>query len=85
MWSIAEPVTASKVTVRMELSRVRGRWSLAIRWPRDTGCRLVNWEGAWEVMGVTVMLVEEAEDVLGLACTTTYNNSTSHIGSDHTV
>jgi hypothetical protein len=88
---MAEPLTVSKVTVRMELSRVRGRWSLAVRWPTATGCRLVNWAGAWVVMGVTVMLVsptellgEEAEDTLGSASTTTYN-STIHTGSEHTL
>lgn len=75
--STAEPLTVSKVTVRMELSSVRGR-SLAVRWPTATGCRLVNWAGAWLVMGVTVMLAsptellgEEADGALGSVRTTT--------------
>lgn len=58
--SMAEPLTASKVTVRMELSRVRGR-SLGARWLTATGCRLLNWAGAGVVMGVTVMLVKLTE------------------------
>lgn len=77
LWIMVEPLTVSNVTVRMELSRVRGR-SLAVRWPTATGCRLVNWVGVWLVMGVTVMLVrpmelfgEGAEGALGSARTTT--------------
>lgn len=58
--SIAEPLTASNVTVRMELSRVRGR-SLGARWPTATGCRLLNCAEAGVVMGVTVMLVKLTE------------------------
>lgn len=60
LWSMAEPLTVSKVTVRMELSRVSGR-SLGVRWPTGTGCRLVNWVEAWLVIGVTVMLVSPIE------------------------
>lgn len=75
LWSIAEPLTASNVTVRMELSRVRGRL-LGARWPTAMGCRLLNCAEAGVVMGVTVMLVKltELEGVggaLGSASTTT--------------
>lgn len=77
LWSMAEPLTVSKVTVRMELSNVRGR-SVAVRWPTATGCRLVNWAWEWLVIGVTVMLVsptellgEGADGALGSVRTTT--------------
>lgn len=77
LWSMAEPLTVSKVTVRMELSNVRGR-SAEVRCPTATGCRLVNWAWAWLVIGVTVMLVsptellgEGADGALGSVRTTT--------------
>ena len=58
--SMAEPLTVSKVTVRMELSSWSWR-SGVVRCPTATGWRLVNWVPAVVVMGVTVMLVRPTE------------------------
>lgn len=58
--NMAEPLTVSKVTVRIELSSCSWR-SGVVRCPTATGWRLANWVPAAVVMGVTVMLVKPTE------------------------
>lgn len=57
---MAEPLTVSNVTVRIELSSCNWR-SGAVRWPTATGWRFVNWVPAAVVMGVTVIFVSPTE------------------------
>lgn len=83
--STVGPLTASKVTVRIELSRVSGR-SLEPMWPTATGCRLVNWAAVGVLMGVTVMLLSPTEldgegeaVVVGSARTTTCRTQRGHL------